>query len=467
MLFQTQEFLLLFLPAVVLGYYLLAHFPAARITWLIAAGLVFYGWWDVRFLPLLVIQSLVSWGAVQAYFTTERTSNWIITLAIAGNLGVLVFFKYLNFLAGAVATAGGYTFAPYDILLPIGISFYTFEIVSYLADVRWHGAPRYSLQKFLLFVMLFPRLIAGPIVRHHEIIPQFDLPPLRGGLCQRVSKGAIWLTAGLAKKVLLADSLAPISDAGFAAAAQGAPDLATAWFSVLAFTFQLFLDFSAYTEMAIGIGLMLGFTLPQNFDAPYKAQSLRDFWRRWHITLSRFLRDYIYIPLGGSRHGAATFVFASIVTMAVCGLWHGAGFTFLAWGLWHGAGLIANRAWAGTGLTLPAPAAWLLTFLFVIVGWVLFRAPTFEVAQHMFTGLGGSGDTLPATTATSSIVTAESVLIIAAGAAVSIVGPTTAQAIERFALPRRSLAIPLAAAAAAIVLMVGGDQARDFIYFQF
>jgi len=200
MLFQTQEFLLLFLPAVVLGYYLLARFPAARITWLIAAGLVFYGWWDVRFLPLLVIQSLVSWGAVQAYFATGRTSNWIITLAIAANLCVLVFFKYLNFLTGAVAAAGGYTFAPYDILLPIGISFYTFEIVSYLADVRWHGAPRYPLQKFLLFVMLFPRLIAGPIVRHHEIIPQFDLPPLRDGLYQRVSKGAIWLTAGLAKK---------------------------------------------------------------------------------------------------------------------------------------------------------------------------------------------------------------------------------------------------------------------------
>jgi len=219
--------------------------------------------------------------------------------------------------------------------------------------------------------------------------------------------------------------------------------------------------------MAIGIGLMLGFTLPQNFDAPYKAQSLRDFWRRWHITLSRFLRDYIYIPLGGSRHGAATFVFASIITMAICGLWHGAGFTFLAWGLWHGAGLIVNRAWAGTGLTVPAPAAWLLTFLFVIVGWVLFRAPTFEVAQHMFAGLWGSGGTLPATTATSSIVTTESVLIIAAGAAVSIFGPTTAQAIERFALPRRSFAIPLAAAAAAIVLLVGGDQARDFIYFQF
>lgn len=467
MLFQTQEFLLLFLPTVLLGYYLLAHKEALRLPWLIVSGLVFYGWWDVRFVPLLLVQSLVSWGAAQAYFATQRTHGWIIWLAIAANISVLVFFKYLNFLAGTVATAMGVTFSPYDILLPIGISFYTFEIVSYLADVRWHGAPRYRLQKFLLFVMLFPRLIAGPIVRHHEIIPQFDLSPYRDGLYERLSKGAIWLTAGLAKKVLLADSLAPISDAGFIAAAQGTPDLATAWMAVLAFTFQLFLDFSAYTEMAIGIGLMLGFTLPQNFDAPYKAQSLRDFWRRWHISLSRFLRDYIYIPLGGSRYGTATFVFASLTTMAICGLWHGAGFTFLAWGLWHGIGLIANRAWDGTGISMPAPLAWTTTFLFVVIGWVMFRAPTFEVAESMFAGLAGLDGLLPLTNSNSTIVTADNALIIALGAAVSILGPTTAQVIARFAVPRRSLAIALAATAAAIVLLVGGDQARDFIYFQF
>ncbi len=307
MLFQTQIFLLLFLPVTLAGFYILARREQARLAWLILAGLVFYGWWDPRFVPLLLAETLIGWSAAEFYSRSGRQKSWIIIAGICLSLSILVVFKYLNFLIETAASITGLTLPAAHILLPIGISFYTFEIVSYLADVRWNKAPRYSLFRFSLFVMLFPRLIAGPIVRHHEIIPQFGLHPLRAGLYERLSKGSFWLIAGLAKKVFIADQLAPVADAGFAGAAQTIPEFAAAWSSTLAFTFQLFLDFSAYTEMAIGIALLLGFTLPQNFDAPYKATDLRDFWRRWHMTLSRFLRDYLYIPLGGSRHGFRDF----------------------------------------------------------------------------------------------------------------------------------------------------------------
>ncbi len=458
MLFQSQMFLLVFLPATLLGWYVFAANERARMSWLILAGLVFYGWWDPRFVPLLVLETIVGWGAAEIYFRSGRQNYWVVPAGICFSLLILIFFKYLGFLTEMAVFMTGLTLPAASILLPIGISFFTFEIVSYLADVRWHNAPRYSPLQFCLFVMLFPRLIAGPIVRHHEIIPQFSLNPKRTGLYERLSKGSLWLIAGLVKKVFLADSLAPIADASFAGAAQKLPDFWTAWSGVLAFTFQLFLDFSAYSEMAIGIALMLGLTLPQNFDAPYKATDLRDFWRRWHMTLSRFLRDYLYIPLGGSRVGFKTFVFATFVTMAICGLWHGAGWTFVAWGLWHGAGLITVRAWTFYGRPLPAALAWTTTFLFVSAGWVLFRSPDFGIAHAMLTGMSGFNG--------FAGHLAEPELIFAA-AAVSMLGPTTLQAITQYARPHAALAIPAALALAVIVLTVGDDQPKDFIYFQF
>ena len=458
MLFQTQIFLLVFLPVTLAGYYVLARREKARLAWLILAGLVFYGWWDPRFVPLLLAETFIGWSAAEIYVRSGRRKSWIITAGICLTLSILFVFKYLNFIFETAASLTGLNLPEAHILLPIGISFYTFEIVSYLADVRWHKAPRYSLFQFSLFVMLFPRLIAGPIVRHHEIIPQFTLHPLRAGLYERLSAGSLWLIAGLAKKVFLADALAPVADAGFAGAAQKIPDFADAWSSTLAFTFQLFLDFSAYTEMAIGIALLLGFTLPQNFNAPYKAADLGDFWRRWHMTLSRFLRDYLYIPLGGSRYGFGTFAVATLVTMVICGLWHGAGWTFVAWGLWHGFGLVAVRAWILYGRPLPPVAAWAMTFLFVVLGWVLFRSPDFNVAQNMISGLcglSGLGGNF-----------AEPILIIAAATA-SMLGPTTQQAIARYARPHIAIAIPAALTLAAVVLTVGDGQAKDFIYFQF
>ena len=458
MLFQSQAFLLVFLPAVVAAWYAAAGSVRLREWTLVAGSLVFYAWWDPRFVPLLLGQLLVSWLISELYLATGRRFRFLLVLGIAANLGVLIFFKYWAFVAANLATAFGLEVPTMSVLLPIGISFFTFEIISYLADLGWKGAPRYSLRRFALFVVLFPRLIAGPIVRHHEIIPQFDLDPFRAGLAERISKGATLLIVGLAKKVFLADQLAPLADSAFARAGSGELGLAEAWTGALAFTFQLFLDFSAYSEMAIGIALMLGLTLPQNFEAPYQSTSIREFWRRWHMTLSRYLRDYVYIPLGGSKAGTRRYVVATLATMGLCGLWHGAGWTFVVWGLLHGAGLIVCRFWERYGRPMPVSAAWALTFLFVVAGWVLFRAPTFDVAYSMLEGMAGLNGIGRAVGGG---------WIIAAAAAVSILGPTSYDVVARQLLPLRGVAVCAATIAVAVVLQVGADQPKTFIYFQF
>jgi len=458
MLFQSQAFLLAFLPATLAIWYAAASYGGVREWVLIAFSLVFYAWWDPRFVPLLLGQILVSWVIAVLYLRSGRTAKWLLVVGIAANLSVLLFFKYAAFLAGNVMLLAGLKSPTMSIVLPIGISFYTFEIVSYMADLAWHGAPRYPLRRFALFVLLFPRLIAGPIVRHHEIIPQFDLDPLREGVFQRLALGGTLFTIGLVKKVFLADRLAPLVDSTFTDAAQTAPTFAAAWGGALAFTFQLFLDFSAYSEMAIGIALMLGFTLPQNFNAPYISQSLREFWRRWHMTLSRYLRDYVYIPLGGSREGLGRYVAATIVTMGLCGLWHGAGWTFVAWGLMHGAGLMVNRFWSARELWLPSSLAWATTFLFVVVGWVVFRSPGFDVAGtmlHSMSGLDGLHGSFPRPK------------LILVAAAVSLLGPTSYEVVMQYLTPNRAAAVLTATAMTVVLFEVGAGQPQSFIYFQF
>ena len=457
MYFQSQIFLLAFLPVTVAMWYGVTRAPL-REWCLLGLSLFFYAWWDPRFLPLLLVQCGLSWLTAETFLRFGRRPRWLLGLAIAANLCVLGFFKYWVFLATNLYAAFGLRLPEYAIILPIGISFFTFEIVSYLVDLGWRGAPHYSLRRFGLFVAFFPRLIAGPIVRHNEIIPQLDAEPWREGVAERFGQGATLLVIGLTKKVFLADLLAPIADATFGAAGTGVPPLGLAWSGALAFAFQLFLDFSAYSEMAIGIALMLGLHLPPNFEAPYQALDLRDFWRRWHMTLSRYLRDYVYIPLGGNRHGPVAFGLATMLTMGLCGLWHGAGWTYVAWGLLHGVGLLVCRAWQGLGRPLPAPIAWTLTFLFVLAGWVLFRASSFGMAQHMLAGMMGGG---------SFSVLLEKPLLLAIAAAVSILGPTSLQVVNARLVPRPAFGVLIGLLAAAIVLETGKGQPVTFIYFQF
>lgn len=458
MLFHSQAFILGFLPIVLAAYYAAARHAVAREWVLLLASLAFYAWWDVRFLPLLLAQCTATWLAAEYHHRTGKRS-WLWA-GVAVNLASLAFFKYAAFLVSTVSALAGLDLPPPHILLPIGISFFTFQLACYLVDLARGDAHHHPWRRVTLFVSLFPHLVAGPIVRHSEIMPQLDASPLRDGLAERFAKGSAFFAIGCAKKVFLADPLARSADLVFAAAQAGAPSLADAWHGALAFSLQLFLDFSAYTEMAIGLGLMLGVRFPDNFDAPYKATTLRDFWRRWHMTLSRLIRDYLYIPLGGSRQGWGMYVTATLITMGLCGLWHGAGWTFVAWGLMHGVGLIVCRAWQSGMPPLPSALGWLMTMLFVIVGWVLFRAADFTTATHMLTAMGGLGD---GWALTRSI---KPELVIAT--AVAIIGPTTKAVVEGGWLrPLAYQGAVLGALLAAAVLAVGQGQPQTFIYFQF
>ena len=355
MLFHTQTFLLLFFPTLAGLYYAVARHGDLRIYLLIVASIAVYSSFDIRFLPLLLGQAVATWLVAEFFFA--KGSRFALWLGIAANVAVLASFKWIDLLVIHAEALTGVELPRSNWALPIGLSFYTFELVSYLADQMRGRQKRYPFSRFMLFVLYFPRLISGPIVRHDEIVDQFDLDPLRPDVAERLSKGFVLLVIGLAKKLLLADPLAKIADPVFASAATAIPSLTDSITGTLAFTFQIYFDFSAYSDMAIGISLILGIVIPNNFDAPYRATSLRDFWRRWHMTLSRFIRDYLYIPLGGSTSGAGRFVAATMIAMTVCGLWHGAGWTFLVWGIAHGAGLIVCHAWQKRGGKLPLPVA--------------------------------------------------------------------------------------------------------------
>ena len=458
MLFHSQAFLLVFLPITLGLYYHFAQDLEKRQYLLIAASLIFYGWWDIRFVPLLLGQVVLTWGLAGIHFRTG--DRWPLWLGIGANLAVLALFKYVDFLCGVLEQVLGVAFPRAGLILPIGISFYTFQVISYLIDVLRGDAPRYELRRLTLFVVLFPHLIAGPIVRHNEIIPQFASNPLRPGAAERICRGLALLVIGIAGKVLIADTLAAISDQVFAVVEQKVPTFADAAAGTLAFALQVFFDFAAYSDMAIGLALMMGFHFPLNFDQPYRSTSLRLFWRRWHMTLSRFLRDYVYIPLGGSRQGVTRYVLAALVTMALCGLWHGAGWTFVLWGLGHGIGLVVSKSWCDAKLPMPPLLGWLLTFLFAVVLFGLFRATDLASGWRLWAGLVGAGGAGQPWSLSTSVT-----LLVACALALQ---PLTAkEALDRWLMPTRAWATALAGMAFYAVLLVGVGQPKSFIYFQF
>lgn len=458
MLFHSQAFLLVFLPIVVGLYYSLARHVAAREWLIIIASAIFYAWWDVRFLPLLVGEVAIGWAIAEAYFRTGRRG--LLTFGIVAALVVLGIFKYLDFFAGAMMKLIGHPIPPSGIVLPIGISFFTFQIVSYFIDAGRGDAPRYNFRRYALVILLFPHLIAGPIVRHVELVPQFDQDPLRPGLAERFSRGIALFLVGFLAKVFIADKLAPHVDPIFSEAAFSAPPLFEAWTGALGFALQIYFDFAAYSEMAMGLALMLGLTFPMNFAMPYRSSSLRDFWRRWHMSLSRFLRDYLYIPLGGSHEGFLRFAFATMTTMGLCGLWHGAGWPFIVWGLMHGAGLVVCRAWQSLARPLPSLVGWALTFLFAVVAFVPFRAPDVATTMNMLKGMiatAGLGD-VPATRV---------LVLIAIAFLLAHLPRPNPELLSRFFKPHPALAVASAALAFWGILEVGRGQPASFIYFQF
>src|SRR3954467_13868820 len=445
MLFNSFAFLLVFLPCALLLHWAVERFrPEWRLHALALLSFIFYGYWDWRFLPLLAGSILVNWLIAEAFGKSKTTV--LIPLALAANLLVLGVFKYFNFFAELANLIPGLHAPRFAVALPLGISFFTFHHVMYLVDLRAGRAPRYDLVRYALYIGFFPQVLAGPLVRWSEVMHQFDEHPYkRPDAAERFSRGLMLLTVGLAKKVFLGDPLSEYVNPVFQAAAQGkAVTIVDAWQATLGFTFQIYFDFSGYTDMALGLALLFGIVLPQNFDVPYRAVSLRDFWRRWHMTLSRFLRDYLYIPLGGSKRGLAVQLWALFATMALGGLWHGAGLTFVAWGVMHGVGLGTGVLWRRAGLRMPPPAGWALTMLFVIFAWVLFRAPSFDAALRIYEGLVGLTP-LGATFKWRSIVLA---------AAIACLGPT-AWAVMQAVPPRRSVAVGFAVVLVAILFQIG------------
>lgn len=459
MLFNSQAFLVCFLPVVVIAYYACAKHRTLRVWLLIVASLGFYAYWDLRFLPLLVGSVCVNWLFARV-FVARRSGLWLAA-GVALNLIVLGLFKYYDFFADNLVAIGGWRPETWSLILPLGISFFTFQQISYLVDLYRGGARLYRFADYALYVTFFPQLIAGPIVRHSEIIFQYDLSPLREGLDERLSRGLTLLAIGLVKKVALADHLAKIVDPLYADASARALSFAESWLSAFGFGFQVYFDFSGYSDMAIGLGLIFGLGLPVNFNAPYVAVSIRDFWRRWHMTLSRFLRDYLYIPLGGSRHGPWRQAGALAVTMLLGGLWHGAAWTFVAWGGLHGLALAVNHAWESTGRRLPKGIAWALTMVFVFLSWVLFRADSFAVATGIWLsnfGVNGLSFTLDHV---------KHPWLVGVAAAAAILGATSQRIALEQLVPRRVFGVVVGLVLVAVLLQVGGGNDAEFVYFQF
>jgi len=408
MLFNSTIFLFGFLPLTLLLFFLLGRLSiwAARI-WLAAASLFFYAWWNPPYLILLVVSIVFNYGAGFLLQYPERAATGlsrrlILGLGLAFNLAFLGYFKYSAFFVENFNAATGTDLVVTRIALPLAISFFTFQKIAYLVDSYLGKVKENSFVNYVLFAAFFPQLIAGPIVHYSEIFPQFKKTETYRFQWVNFTDGLTLFLLGLAKKVILADEFARYSDVVFNhAQAGGSITFVPAWVGALSYTFQLYFDFSGYSDMAIGLAKMFNVELPLNFWSPYKSASIMEFWRRWHMTLSRFLRDYVYIPLGGNRHGEPRRYLNLIVTMLVGGFWHGAGWTYVAWGALHGTGLALNHLWRSLVGTRPKPLAYcvashIATILLVICGWVIFRATSLDAAGRIFAGmLNHNGAYLP------------------------------------------------------------------------
>lgn len=473
MVFSSEIFLFVFLPIFLAAYYLTPS--RFRSVTILVGSYLFYGWWRFDFLALLFGTTL--WTYVFGLLVERhegKRRQLMCAIGTIGCLSVLGFFKYFNFLAstiGAVMGQDAATATIWHVILPIGVSFYVFESVSYLVDVyRRESLPARNFADFASFVALFPHLVAGPILRFRDLREQFAT---RTHSLALFSQGMTIFIIGLAKKVLIADTVAPIADTIFA---QSAPTLVESWLGASAYTIQLYFDFSGYSDMAIGLGLMMGFRLMENFNAPYISRSITEFWRRWHISLSVWLRDYLYIPLGGNRKGVARTYFNLFIVMVLGGLWHGANWTFIIWGAWHGLILAIERYF-----NWPKKAAtvfWSLpmTLFFVVLGWVMFRAPDVGAAMRMYAGMFGFNG-VSVTPEIAWQLPREGLLVLAMAIAITAMEPRLKKLAEpglvidgQGTAAVRSEWLPALAMSGLtiLVLMRLADQSfSPFLYFQF
>lgn len=380
MLFNSPVYIFLFLPISVLVYYFLNknRLITAGKSWLVLCSLYFYGFWNEKYLLLIISSILVNYAIGTALNANVKKRKSILIFGIIINISLLAYYKYTNFFIENINLLEGINITILTIALPLAISFFTFQQIAYLVDSYDNNTPEYDFLSYCLFVTFFPQLVAGPIVHHSEMMPQFS--NLRNKLprWKNIYSGILIFSLGIFKKVVIADTFSVWADAGFNTTSS--LSMAEAWGTSLSYTLQLYYDFSGYTDMAIGAALLFNIRLPINFNSPYKSLNIQEFWRRWHMTLSRWLKDYLYIPLGGNRKGNSRTYVNLLCTFILGGLWHGAGWNFLIWGALHGVALAMHRLFQTTQLSLPKLAAWFITFNFINVAWVFFRAESTERA---------------------------------------------------------------------------------------
>jgi alginate O-acetyltransferase complex protein AlgI len=477
MVFTTYLFVFYFLPLFLVIYFALvgmgrrAGAPTclAPNAFLTLASYIFYGWWDPWFVPLMFGVTVVHYGCAWVIGRPgggRRLRFGVLTFAVAVSLGTLGFFKYFVFfetsLNQLLSWSGIGNLRVPEVTLPIGISFYTFHSLSYTVDVyRGTAPPARSFVDFACYIALFPQLVAGPIIRYNTVADRLVARPHTR---ESLSSGLILFALGFAKKELLANPLGRVADAAFDAQSLSALD---AWFGALAYAFQIYFDFSGYSDMAIGLGRVLGFEFPRNFDAPYGAESITDFWRRWHVSLSTFLRDYLYVPLGGNRKGPVRTYVNLIVVMLLGGLWHGANWTFVAWGAYHGVLLALERSRGKRGVYAwcPRPARVAVTFVLVLVSWVLFRSANLhDAAVYLGAMLGQGRDSVGRLILPALLYTREALVTMAAGVAV-LAWPVQAHDWSREVTWSKALLVhPLLCAS---LLAMFSQSFNPFLYFQF
>ncbi len=400
MLFNSYEFIFAFLP---ITFFIYFYLNSKRLTeaskgFLVFASLFFYSWWNVLYLPLILSSMLFNYvvgNILNGKKELKKSVNKkaVLTVGIIANVALLGYFKYADFFIENVNYFTAGNIPTLDLALPLAISFFTFQQIAYLVDSYRNETQEYDFLNYALFVSFFPQLIAGPIVHHKQMMPQFASKWNKVKNYRNIALGLFIFSIGLFKKVVIADTFAIWATKGF----DVAPTLNffEAWITSLSYTFQLYFDFSGYTDMAIGAALLFNIKLPINFNSPYKAKDIQDFWRRWHITLSNFLRDYIYIPLGGNRKGNFRTYNNLLITFIIGGLWHGAGWTFVFWGFLHGMALVIHRFWKKLGFTMNSILAWIITFNFVNIAWVFFRAKEWDDAINVLKGMFGLSGVSP------------------------------------------------------------------------
>jgi alginate O-acetyltransferase complex protein AlgI len=405
-LFNSAEFIFLFLPISLLLFFYLSkrHGNEIALAGLVISSLFFYGWWNPSYLVLLIISMLFNYLLGRSL--GKNNNKTLLTIGVSLNLASITYYKYAGFLVLNINSSTGENWDVGTILLPLAISFFTFQQIAYLVDSYRGITKEYNFLHYALFVSFFPQLIAGPIVHHKDMLPQFASTLRYQANLNNFKIGLTIFAIGLFKKTVLADGIAIYANPIFNLADSGHEiDFFMAWGGALAYTFQLYFDFSGYSDMAIGIARLFGIILPLNFYSPYKSANISEFWRRWHITLSHFLRDYVYIALGGNRNGVFKRYSNLFITMLLGGIWHGAGWNFIIWGALHGTYLMANLSWQAIKVkyslfqeqsALYVFSAWIITFVLVVIGWVFFRATSLEGAMNILGGmLGFNGFEIP------------------------------------------------------------------------